>query len=120
MEKNLKLNFNINGESLNGHKYDKEMLLKEFNSKIENNDLLVYLDTDFTKDVNKVVGTVLSFKEKDGDIEVAINLTNPDLYEKIEENSKITTCGIGTLKEDDKVIEDFKLTHLALTNDEGD
>ena len=120
MEKQLKLNFNINGTTVNGHRYDRKALLEAFKTKIDNKDLFVYLEAECPPNVEKLVGEVLSFEEKDGIIETAISLTNPDLYEKIVEGSKVTTCGIGKIKKDDVEVEEFELTHLALTNDEGD
>lgn len=122
MGKHIEFNFNINEKTVNGRKYDKQNLLEQFDSFIKNKKLFVYPNIDNhinnCNDITKAIGFVEFYTERDGVIEVDISLTNPDLYEIITEESKVTICGVGKIE--DSVVKDFKLTHLILTDTAGD
>jgi hypothetical protein len=114
MDKQLELNFNLNGPSPNGRIYDKDQILEQIENKIDNNELFIYKNIE-SNNITDVIGKAFSCEEKNGVLKIGIEVIDPLFMELIRENSKFTTCGVGSIDNDNNII-DFELTSFALTD----
>lgn len=116
----LNLNFLLNEPTINGHLYDENELIKEFERRLEDNMLVIisnpnaFLFKDKQVDFNEMVGSARRYEvDENGQITFWCDL-DLVINEYVQEvGMEVSIYGIGKIN-DNKKINNFKLMGLFL------
>lgn len=125
----LKLNFKLGQETINGRIYNVETLKAEFDRVLSETGMIsVGPDTNSIDKSNGsvpdevLVGVAKSYRvDEDGTVYFDIHEMSEQTEKWLQDNPdimKLTLFGFGNIK-DNKIVGDFKLGCLFMTQDEG-
>jgi predicted kinase len=114
----VKLNFQADKPTVNGHVYSKEILKKAFDERFSNGNVFVVDSySGENVDLGKIIAVAKSYEiNSNSEILIDIKPLKMHLKEIFEDNHlvnfEITSSGFGTIDEKTKIINDFKLSYF--------